>query len=135
MIKSSSKIILKTLLSQSWKQQHQILRLTSIHLQKTRNFHLTQNSRFKFKDFEHFHDQMKNLKPKTMTELFNKTVADFPDRNALMYKKEGSDVWTAVTYKEYKNKVKQIAKAFIKLGLEKDGKVAVLAFNSKECVI
>jgi acyl-CoA synthetase (AMP-forming)/AMP-acid ligase II len=68
----------------------------------------------------------------TIPELFSKTVADFGDHTALMYKKEGSSEWTPINYSEYKRRVEQVAKAFIKLGLENHGSVAVLANNCVE---
>lgn len=71
----------------------------------------------------------------TVPEALNRTVANFPDRNALMYKDEVSKTWNGITFKEYKERIERIAKVFIKLGLEVHGTVAVLAFNCPEWFI
>jgi non-ribosomal peptide synthetase component E (peptide arylation enzyme) len=74
--------------------------------------------------------------PITLIKAFEKTVENFPNRNALMYKDELSgNKWQAITYSEYKTRVEKISKVFIKLGLERHGTVAVLAFNCKEWLI
>ena len=72
------------------------------------------------------------VEPLTVPALLNKSASAFPNRNALMYKDEVSKEWNAITYKEYQDQVEKIAKVFIKLGLERHGTVAVLAFNSVE---
>lgn len=71
----------------------------------------------------------------TIPELFAKTVKLYPDRSAMMYRPKKDDSWISISYSEYKNRVDQIAKAFLKLGLERKGSVAVLAFNSVEWFI
>jgi long-subunit acyl-CoA synthetase (AMP-forming) len=127
MLKSSSKVIFR------WNQhQQQLLRAASINIQKSKKIHVFIQNLQKRKDFEDYHEQMVNFKPITMLDFVNKTVAEFGEHTALMHKKEGSSEWTPITYNEYKMKIEQVAKAFIKLGLEEDGKVAVLAFNSAE---
>ena len=68
----------------------------------------------------------------TVPEMFAQTVDLYPDRTALMHKNEETGEWIPISYKEYKNRVEKVAKAFLKLGLEKNGKVAVIAFNSVE---
>ena len=68
----------------------------------------------------------------TVPELLTETVNLYPDRIALMHKKQENDAWIPISYKEYKNRVEKVAKAFLKLGLEKHGKVAVIAYNSVE---
>lgn len=59
-------------------------------------------------------------------------VEKYPNHLALMRKDEISKEWKGITYKEYKDRVEKMAKVFIKLGLERHGTVAVLAFNSVE---
>ena len=77
-------------------------------------------------------DKAGSVEPLTVPALINKTVTAYPNHNALMFKDEGSDEWKAITYKEYQNRVEKMAKVFLKLGLERHGTVAVLAFNSVE---
>jgi long-subunit acyl-CoA synthetase (AMP-forming) len=75
-----------------------------------------------------------DIEPITMVNSFNKTVEEFPDRDALAYR-DSSGVWHKINYREYKNRVENIAKVFIKLGLKERGVVAILAWNSAEWVI
>jgi long-chain-fatty-acid--CoA ligase ACSBG len=70
--------------------------------------------------------------PLTVPELLSRVVEENGDRIAMMYESGEKDGWTPVTYAEYKQRAEQVAKAFIKLGLEEHGSVAVLAFNSVE---
>lgn len=71
----------------------------------------------------------------TIPEFFSKTVDRYPQRSALMYRKNIDSKWIPVSYAEYKNRVDHFAKVFMKLGLEYKGCVAVLAFNSPEWFI
>jgi long-chain-fatty-acid--CoA ligase ACSBG len=71
----------------------------------------------------------------TIPELFYKTVEAHGDRNALMVKDQHSKQWHGVTYKEYLRRVEKTAKAFIKLGLQRHGAVAILASNCVEWFI
>ncbi|XP_055388941.1 very long-chain-fatty-acid--CoA ligase bubblegum [Condylostylus longicornis] len=75
-----------------------------------------------------------SIEPMSIVELFDDIVEKYPDSPALMYKNEQLK-WTPITYSEYKNKVEQIAKAFIKLGLEEHHSVGILAFNCPEWFI
>lgn len=71
--------------------------------------------------------------PISVPALMARTVRDYGDHPALMYKTDdASKGWQKITYREYKERVDQMAKAFIKLGLERHHTVAVLAFNSPE---
>lgn len=88
-----------------------------------------------FREYESFNDELKALKPMTVPEFFNKTVTRFSDQPALMHKDFDNDKWISISYKEYHRRVEKIAKAFIKLGLEQHGSVAVLAFNCPEWFI
>jgi long-subunit acyl-CoA synthetase (AMP-forming) len=72
------------------------------------------------------------MEPMTIPALMKRTAENYPNNNALMYKDEVSKEWKGITYKEYRERVEKIAKVFIKLGLERHGTVAVLAFNSVE---
>lgn len=80
-------------------------------------------------------DSSSIFKPKTVIEVFNGTVENFPDRIALMIKPEGSSEYKGITFVEYQEKILKLAKVFIKLGLERHGSVAVFAGNCAEWVL
>ena len=70
--------------------------------------------------------------PMTIPALMNRTVENYGNHPALMFKDPVNKKWQSITYREYKERVEKMAKVFIKLGLERHGSVAVLAFNSVE---
>lgn len=70
--------------------------------------------------------------PISVPDLLSRAVEKYGDHPALAYQDAGTKSWKFVNYKEYKTKVDQFAKVFIKLGLNRFGSVAVLAFNSVE---
>lgn len=72
------------------------------------------------------------IEPLTVPALMKRTVDNYGKHTALMFKDEDTKEWTGITYKEYRDRVEKTAKVFIKLGLERHGTVAVLAFNSVE---
>ncbi|BFF94140.1 very long-chain-fatty-acid--CoA ligase bubblegum [Drosophila madeirensis] len=69
--------------------------------------------------------------PISIPGLLKRTVNNFPDYPALRTK-SGKTGYQTVTYKQYEEKVHQVAKAFIKIGLEEHHSVGVLAFNCAE---
>ncbi|XP_058452829.1 very long-chain-fatty-acid--CoA ligase bubblegum [Malaya genurostris] len=75
-----------------------------------------------------------SMDPLSVPDLMNRTVRDFPDHPAMMYKNDQKQ-WQSITYREYKERVDKMAKVFIKLGLEEHHTVSVLAFNSPEWFI
>jgi long-subunit acyl-CoA synthetase (AMP-forming) len=77
-------------------------------------------------------DRTASVEPISVPALMKRTAENYPNNNALMYKDEVSKEWKGITYKEYRERVEKIAKVFFKLGLERHGTVAVLAFNSVE---
>ena len=77
-------------------------------------------------------DRTAAVEPITVPALMRRTVDNYGSHTALMYKDEVSKGWKGITYKEYQQRVEKMAKVFIKLGLERHGTVAVLAFNSVE---
>lgn len=79
-------------------------------------------------------DGIGSLEPLSVPDLLNRTVRDYPDHTALMFKNT-QKVWQPVTYREYRDRVHKMAKVFIKLGLEPHYTVSVLAFNSPEWFI
>lgn len=70
--------------------------------------------------------------PITIVELFHDIVKAHSDRPALVYKDLASNQWSSISYNEYQSRVEKVSKAFIKLGLEHRGTVAILASNCIE---
>jgi long-chain-fatty-acid--CoA ligase ACSBG len=77
-------------------------------------------------------DRTASVDPITVPALMKRTAENYANHTALMFKDVVRGEWKGITYKEYRERVEHIAKVFIKLGLEKRGVVAVLAFNSVE---
>lgn len=77
-------------------------------------------------------DPLGQADPISLPALFNRTVENFPNHAALMHKDLLTKEWKCITYREYKERVEKMTKVFIKLGLERYGTVAVIAFNSVE---
>lgn len=70
---------------------------------------------------------------KTIPEVFFETVQKYPNKPALLYKKEG--VYFPISYKELKDKVSTFACSLQKLGVEKGDRVAILSENRPEWAI
>jgi len=70
---------------------------------------------------------------KSIPEVFFETAKKFPNKTALLYKKEG--VYFPIKYKEFAKRVIVVAGAFKSLGLEKGDKVAILSENRPEWAI
>lgn len=73
--------------------------------------------------------------PRTLIQAFEQTVSNYPNNKALMSKNSITGQWDSITYAEYKLRVDRLAKVFIKLGLERNGTVAVLSVTCKEWFI
>ncbi|XP_061401770.1 very long-chain-fatty-acid--CoA ligase bubblegum [Musca vetustissima] len=69
--------------------------------------------------------------PISIPGILKRTVNNYPDHPALRTKNAKRE-YTTVTYRQYEQKVHQVAKAFMKLGLEPHNAVGVLAFNCAE---
>jgi long-chain-fatty-acid--CoA ligase ACSBG len=80
-------------------------------------------------------DRTTTIEPISVPALMKRTVDNYGSHTALMYRDEVSKQWRGITYKEYQQRVEKMAKVFIKLGLERHGSVAILAFNSVEWFI
>ncbi|XP_076178092.1 acyl-CoA synthetase bubblegum family member 1 isoform X2 [Ptiloglossa arizonensis] len=80
-------------------------------------------------------DEASSLKPISVPGLLTKTANLFPNQIALVTKPDTDGKRKTYTYKEYKNTVRIVAKAFLKLGLERYHGVCVLGFNSPEWLI
>jgi len=65
--------------------------------------------------------------------LLKKTAGSYPDKTALAVKRGGE--WLKWSYKQYHSDSRTIAKAFIKLGLERHHSVGILGFNAPEWFI
>lgn len=74
------------------------------------------------------------LSPTTLPSLMRKSVRDYKNHKALMFKSDTGE-WKGITYDDYYKTVEKTAKIFIKLGLQKKGVVAILAHNSIEWLI
>ncbi|XP_041975814.1 very long-chain-fatty-acid--CoA ligase bubblegum-like isoform X2 [Aricia agestis] len=72
--------------------------------------------------------------PISVPGLLSRTAARYPDDIALATKKEDGK-WHKLTYKQYQEKVRTIAKGFLKLGLERHHSVCILGFNSEQWYI
>ncbi len=70
---------------------------------------------------------------KAIPEVFFETAKKYPNKPALLYKKEG--VYFPIKYKELSKRIMAVASAFQNLGLEKNDKVAILSENRPEWVI
>ncbi|XP_044764760.1 very long-chain-fatty-acid--CoA ligase bubblegum [Coccinella septempunctata] len=77
---------------------------------------------------------VETVEPISIPGLLTTTAEKNPDNIAYIYKNlEGKPV--EVTYKEYLQKIRDCAKAFIHLGLEPRHGVAIIGFNSPEWII
>mmetsp|Transcript_22288 Transcript_22288/g.48419 ORF Transcript_22288/g.48419 Transcript_22288/m.48419 type:complete len:591 (+) Transcript_22288:45-1817(+) len=78
------------------------------------------------------------LKPKTVFEAFEKTVARIPNNTALSQKRPktgetAADVaWTSWTWLEYKKEVYSFAKSLLSLGFQPFDIVNIIGFNAPE---
>uniref|UniRef100_A0A8C9VQU2 Long-chain-fatty-acid--CoA ligase ACSBG2 n=1 Tax=Scleropages formosus TaxID=113540 RepID=A0A8C9VQU2_SCLFO len=68
--------------------------------------------------------------PLTVHELFLRAVERFGDCTALAWKV--GERWEKLAYREYYRRCRTVAKAFLKLGLERYHGVGILGFNSPE---
>ncbi|XP_030033361.2 long-chain-fatty-acid--CoA ligase ACSBG2 isoform X2 [Manduca sexta] len=69
--------------------------------------------------------------PISVPGLLNRTVTRYPDATALATKKADGK-WHKITYKQYQERVRIVAKGFLKLGLERFHSVGILGFNSEQ---
>ncbi|XP_073957858.1 long-chain-fatty-acid--CoA ligase ACSBG2-like isoform X2 [Choristoneura fumiferana] len=71
--------------------------------------------------------------PLSVPGLLKRMAARYPDSAALCSKIDGK--WVKTTYKQYLERTRTVAKAFIKLGLERYHSVCILGFNSEQWYI
>lgn len=72
------------------------------------------------------------MEPITVPALLKRTAENYGSTRALVYQDVEKNEWVSINYKQYRERVEKMAKVFIKLGLQRYGTVAVLAFNSVE---
>ena len=71
------------------------------------------------------------LLEKTLGQVLDETARKYPNNDALVY----VDKDIRYTYAEFKQKVEQLAKGLIKLGINKGDKIAVWAYNVPEWLL
>jgi len=71
-----------------------------------------------------------NLKPQTVMELFEKTVSDAEQEEALFVERDGK--WISWTWHRFHKEATYFAKALINAGISTYKCVNILAFNSPE---
>ncbi|XP_043265551.1 very long-chain-fatty-acid--CoA ligase bubblegum isoform X1 [Colletes gigas] len=76
-----------------------------------------------------------SMKPTSVPGLLMKTVKDCPDHIALVTRPDADGIRKTYTYSQYENTVRTVAKAFLKLGLERYHGVCIVGFNSPEWII
>jgi long-chain acyl-CoA synthetase len=68
------------------------------------------------------------MKPKSLIEMLSNTVQQYPDKAALMWKKDGS--YRSLSYQELWDLVYHVASGLIRLGVARDSKVAIISENN-----
>ncbi|XP_058801274.1 very long-chain-fatty-acid--CoA ligase bubblegum-like isoform X2 [Phymastichus coffea] len=67
--------------------------------------------------------------------LLARTASKYPNQPALISRPGADGKRTTITYKQYENQVRTVAKAFLHLGLERHHSVCILGFNAPEWFI
>ncbi|KAK6624750.1 hypothetical protein RUM44_011610 [Polyplax serrata] len=74
-----------------------------------------------------------DVPPMSVPSVLEKAAKAAPNHTALAYKKNPEDTgFHYITFREYHNLTRTVARAFLKLGLERLHSVAILGFNSPE---
>ncbi|CAG9796581.1 unnamed protein product [Diatraea saccharalis] len=68
--------------------------------------------------------------PVSVPGLLTRIASRYPDLKALCTKKADGK-WHKITYKQYRERVRTVAKGFLKLGLERYHSVCIIGFNSE----
>ncbi|XP_014226106.1 very long-chain-fatty-acid--CoA ligase bubblegum isoform X1 [Trichogramma pretiosum] len=76
-----------------------------------------------------------DFKPISVPGLLARTAARHPDHPALVSRPDATGKRTTYTYREYEQQVRQVAKAFLHLGLERHHSVCILGFNTPQWFI
>jgi long-chain-fatty-acid--CoA ligase ACSBG len=104
---------------------------SSKNIHETTEFRVTDLSK-PVRILQDMNDQTASVEPISVPALLKRVAGSYANHSALMFKDEVSNEWKGISYREYRDRVEKMAKVFIKLGLERHGTVAVLAFNSVE---
>ncbi|CAL7946117.1 unnamed protein product [Xylocopa violacea] len=80
-------------------------------------------------------DGMNSEQPISVPGLLSRRAKEYPDYVALLSRPDVMGHRKKYTYKEYEYQVRTVAKAFLKLGLERHHGVCILGFNSPEWFI
>ncbi|XP_039307957.1 very long-chain-fatty-acid--CoA ligase bubblegum isoform X2 [Solenopsis invicta] len=78
---------------------------------------------------------LNSIMPQSIPGIFTKTAKRYPDHIALVSRPDANGKRTTYTFQEYESSVRTVAKAFLKLGLERYHSVCILGFNSPEWFI
>ncbi|XP_011062484.1 PREDICTED: long-chain-fatty-acid--CoA ligase ACSBG2-like [Acromyrmex echinatior] len=76
-----------------------------------------------------------SYQPESIPGVFTRTAKLYPDHIALVSRPDVNGKRTTYTFQEYESIVRIVAKAFLKLGLERYHSVCIIGFNSPEWII
>ena len=65
-----------------------------------------------------------NREPLLVQSMLRRSARKWPNRHAMVYKKDGN--WVYWTYKEYEEECRDVAKGFMRLGLERFAGVGIM---------
>ncbi|WP_038111877.1 AMP-dependent synthetase/ligase [Tuberibacillus calidus] len=68
------------------------------------------------------------MKPQSLIEMLSLTVNQYPDKAALMWKRDGS--YRSMTYRQLWDRIHRFASGLSQLGIGRDSKVAILSENN-----
>lgn len=68
------------------------------------------------------------MKPQSLIEMLSLTVNQYPDKAALMWKRDGS--YRSMTYRQFWDRIHRFASGLSQLGIGRDSKVAILSENN-----
>lgn len=82
---------------------------------------------------DHDPESLVNDPPISVPSILERTAKKWPDHPAMAVKRDG--VWVKWSYSQYYQESRTVAKAFIKLGLDRFCSVGILGFNAPEWFI
>mgnify|MGYP001339360651 CR=1 FL=1 len=68
------------------------------------------------------------MKPQSLIEMLSLTVNQYPEKAALMWKRDGS--YRSMTYRQFWDRIHRFASGLSQLGIGRDSKVAILSENN-----
>lgn len=81
------------------------------------------------------HEGINSTPPLSVPGLLSRTASAYGNHTAFVTRADANGNRKTYTYREYENQVRTVAKAFLKLGLERYHGVCILGFNSPEWII